>query len=124
MNDAFMRPLLIEACGLPFAVLSRLRRSVPNDPAFTQILSIHTVDSNDNVDPVPLTGHYVLDRSRLTFIPDTPLQAGHAYRAILRISNGVSESGESADFTIHRDISWNEAAHLVAQVRQGSASVN
>ncbi|WP_010584055.1 hypothetical protein [Schlesneria paludicola] len=125
MSDAFMRPMLIEACGLSSAALARLRRSAPDDPEFSQILSVHVVDSDDSTVTAPLAGHYVLDRTRLTFIPNAPLQSGHAYRAILRVSNGVPDASPSADFTIHREIRWDEPAHHpVTQARQSVASIN
>ena len=124
MSDAFRTPVLFEACGLSSSTIAPLRASAPSDPQFSQIFSVHAVNADDTTVPAPLAGRYLIDRSRLTFIPDQPLQSGQTYRAVLRVLNEDASAGDLSRFVIHRDIRPQDRSSSAEPIRSVDVSVN
>jgi hypothetical protein len=92
VSDTFQQPLLFEATGLPKSQLERLKSLRTFDPAFSKVFAVYVVSDTPEVaneDLPSISGYYVIDGSRLTFVPRHPLKAGLTYRAVLRIPEGT-----------------------------------
>lgn len=88
-SDAYRQPVILEACGISPRTLAILSRTAPNNAAFSQMFAVYQLDEASQTDPTPVSGHYIIDYSRLTLILHQPLTEGKTYRAVLQLNDAA-----------------------------------
>ena len=119
-SDAYRQPVILEACGISPRTLAILSRTAPNNAAFSQMFAVYQLDEASQTDPTPVSGHYIIDYSRLTLILHQPLTEGKTYRAVLQLNDAALGEPSAFTFTISCDfvVPVRGAAQVPQQARQ------
>ena len=105
VSDSFKQPLAFEATGISQPELDQLDSRSASESACAEFFAVYLVSDREELSPTPISGSYLIDRGRMTFVPFHRLRAGVKYRAVLQIP-GVAITGQSTStmITVHCEI--------------------
>gem|GEM_PF-6713713 len=124
LSDALKHPLAFEAIGFSLRNLGHISSLNPNGDAFSQFFAVFERNGSHDAEPSPITGKYVIDGSRVTFIPLNPLRPGLTYRAVLQVPDMATQESLTG-IAIYCDVAIPTlpATHQVALESATSGSV-